>query len=102
MVSLLILLLRTTRCTIWALFYGTSRTVIMKTFHTENAKKGPAIGAVVFDGEVNGVRNIHKLTGPFAFENCDSRGGMDSCIMYERISNQKNLLKAQYSAFNPC
>lgn len=66
-------------------------------------KRGkPAIGDVVFDGVVNGVRNIHKLTGPFAFENCDSRGGMDSCIMYERISNQKNLLKAQYSAFNPC
>lgn len=57
-------------------------------------RERPAIGDVVFDGEVNGVRNMHKLTGPLAFENCDSCGGMDSCIMYERISQSTKFVKS--------
>lgn len=57
-------------------------------------RERPVIGDVVFDGEVNGVRNMHKLTGPFAFENCDSYGEMDSCIMYERISQSTKFVKS--------
>lgn len=49
---------------------------------------------------------MYKLTGRFAFEYCDSCGGMDPCKIYEKVSQSSIIVKSsnypQYFTFNPC